>query len=57
MQKQCTLLDLVSSHTSLSISINSLYFTDLSIGNVATYKKGKLKYDPEYLFAFIFLEK
>lgn len=36
------LLHLVSNHTNLSISINSLYFTDLSAENVATYKKRKI---------------
>lgn len=54
MQKQCMLLYLVSSHTSLSISINSPYITDLSIGNAAASKKGKLEYDPEYFSAFTF---
>lgn len=47
----------VSSHTSISISIGSLYFTDLSTGNVAACKKGKLEYCPEYLSDFTFFRK
>lgn len=55
LQNQWMLLRLVSSHRSLTISINNPYFTYLSTRNVAAWKKKKKKEREAWTWSSIFV--